>query len=247
MPMFQTLTDDGNALQISDGFMNYSFIQKVTVNTTARSESSDLAKEGGIVANTRAWSLTVAGNNPVLVVTGNSSVVQLSRTKSGGNFTFTGWCGVNNAGTGAVSSFVAYVFDRPSVNGDGKYFVLRDAAGDVVFDASCRYMKVVGLINTAAGVTSVTIPSGKTYGTILGGCGGKMSSSSMSHGSEALWKAQVLVSRMVANVSGANVVALERFFYSFVNYSSSIPTPIPPYGTYGNLNIVAPVVDLTGY
>jgi hypothetical protein len=247
MAMFKAVTDSGNVLQIGDNWMGYAFIQRLTVTTTARTESSDVAKEGGVVANTRAWSFTITGDNPIVAVAGNNSAVLLGRAQNGASFTFTGWCGVGADGASAVNSFTVYVFDRPSLVGQGKYLRIRNGAGQVLFDATCKYMRVVGLIDTAGGVSSVTLPSGKTYGALLGGSGGKMVAEALSHGSESLWRTRVVVSRMTVNVADNVVATNERSFYNYVNYSSSIPTSVPRVGTYGDNNILSPILDLTGY
>lgn len=122
--------------------------------------------------------------NPVLVVSGDSSVVLIGREQVATNqFRFYGWTGItsNNA---SVASFVAYVFDRASVVGQQKYLIINDSNGTLVFDASCKYMKVVGVIDTLNGINSLAVPSGKVYGTMLGGTGGKMIATAASHGSE---------------------------------------------------------------
>lgn len=51
---------------------------------------------------------------------------------------------------------------------------------------------------------------------------------------------------MVSAIVGGLVQAVEKAFYTYVNYSSSIPTSVPSSGTYGNTNLLSPVVDLTG-
>jgi hypothetical protein len=62
-----------------------------------------------------------------------------------------------------------WIFDKPGIASPPKYFVVRNAAGEVVFNANERYMRVAGVMQVN-GITggSLTLPSGRTYASYFG-------------------------------------------------------------------------------
>jgi len=73
-----------------------------------------------------------------------------------------------------------------------------------------------------------------------------MIATAASHGSEVKWRTNVAAARVVSTIVGSLVQVVEKAFYTYVNYPSSIHTSVPPRGTYGNMDLLSPVVYLTG-
>ncbi|MCD9005242.1 hypothetical protein LDO31_03135 [Luteimonas sp. XNQY3] len=228
---FESVNDDA-AIQIDDTFANFAYVQSVAVQPVASTDQSAQAGTG-------RWSFSVQGIDPLLAVSAPDGVALDQRTQSGSVFNFSGLCET----TGSITF---YVFDRPVMGGSGQYLEIRNAANEVVFDASARYMRVMGQISSTGGAGSISVPAGRTYGALLGLSGQAITVAGGYVGGGPYWLVQVINERPFVRVSGG-VASYGRFrSHSWAQDGpSGVPTPNP--GQYGSPSLITPVVDITGY
>ncbi|WP_349782332.1 hypothetical protein [Xanthomonas arboricola] len=215
-----------NRVAISETWKNLAFASKQTITPTG----------AGVL---KAWTLTIAGTNPVLAFLGENNATLATRTQSGNSFTFTGFS--------TSGSFTACVFDEPNF-GRRDYLVITNPDTDQVhFDATLKYMKVRGLLQANANQGgSITLPAGRTYAALAGSTGNIMLAIGGLVGGGPQWQVQVLWRKGVVNING-NVASISAIDTAQDLRTGTSGTPQPPPGNYGQAWVRSPILDVTGY
>lgn len=227
---FMSRASNGDYIQIDDNYVNYAFVQKFGVQPTANTDTSASAGTG-------QWSFNVQGLDPIVVVVGDGVGMDM-RQQSGSTFTFTGK-------SNTTAQFAVYIFDKPVLAGSGQYLQIRNAANEIVFDATARYMRIMGNLGPGAS-NSIPIPAGKLYGYMLALSGQNIFVGGGIVGGGPYWLVQVINTRP-SGVVTTNAVTYVAFRTHFWTQDGQAGNPVPQPGGYGINNALIPVVDVTGY
>lgn len=142
-----SITRDNGSLQIDDMFMTYRLIAKGSVYVAEFN-----ANTGGGGAT-----LSIAGKNPTLFLSGGPLVAVIQKTVSGGVHTWK-----LMAKTSGTATY--YIFDEQVPSDSGFGLQLFDESGRLTFDSSSKLLRFVGSYQLAwASDGSLTLPSGRTY------------------------------------------------------------------------------------
>lgn len=203
-------------------------IDETYKNLALRAKGTFTASDGVVPV-----AITVAGVNPVVAVrsTGANSPVMLhSATDNGGG----SWTYRFLSKAGDVVTY--YVFDEPG-GAPAKYLVIRNAAGEICFNANEEYLipvsyQVYGWSNGGPN-SHVDLPTGRTYAAVQ--CSGDRGFSSAFLGT-GIWA--VAVFGVGAYFDATGVILEGKGMYS-----TSAATPLGNSPAYGRFLIV----DVTGF
>lgn len=231
------VVNDNNVLQIGDSWRNLEFRQKFGVNPSPVTRPGQA--DGG------QFEFTVWGQNPLVAFAGTNNAILTERVQNGNQFTFKGH-------TVQRGGFTVYVFDLPGQDGGGQYLLVKDAADQVVFDASRKYMRVVamlnGTLNPGAAGPAVDVGGGKTVAVLQGVNGGFLQVIGGFIGMGPDWRTETLNYRIVTNTSGSRAESAALAFSRVSNQMQTPNQPIyPSPGNYGRAYVFAAVLDVTGY
>lgn len=246
--------NDAGIEQVSLGGINLALVHKETISSSALWTSISGPLQSGL-----KYSFTVSAKKPVVAVATDQS------SKAGGIFAMTTNIGTDSwridlfactsqtqagsiAGTVQFSAATAaYVFDEAPAPTSGPGLALYDATGKCTFNALYPGVRVKQMLDDPDDVhsygTSVAIPSGKTYATIM----------RSNWGTQVIGSRNVTTGDMLANeyrdgVAGGLSGAAVRFgnasggdFYKypcFINGSIAVPHGSPGdvgtvYATFG--------------
>lgn len=143
--------NNANIIQIDNQYKNLAMKQKGTVSTVA-----------GVIpqfnSNIAYATITVSGVNPQLALIPSEAAVAALWyiSRSGSDFTF-------HIVSRAAATIPYYIFDNTTTGTAGAKLKMRDAAGNLFFDSSNKYLKVLGMLNTTGDETIVQLstPSGR--------------------------------------------------------------------------------------
>jgi len=226
---------DVDRVMISDRYKNLELRAKgtVTLDTPLTTNTTTSCVTGTVTF--------AGGANPVIAVAGGKCGM-LSLTVSGSTFTFT-------LVADAARTVTYYIFDEPVATVSNYGLVVRNAAGEVTFDALKKYMRVVATISgvpTDSTPLSVPIPAGRTCAIVLGYSGSNLTIIGGLIGGGPTWLVTVNNSLAMATISGATAIASrERLYYFQTSGNNGMPTP--DRGVWGTLGVNYLVVDVTNY
>lgn len=155
MPVGIEIRNNAGFIQIDGTYRNLSFDRKGTLATSNVAVDTSY----GTVA------LTGLSGFPAVMVQSAAGAFAIVTGFSGSS------CNLTIVAKGPVGTSVTYyVFTPPTVT-PSYGFEIRNAAGQVVFTAAHKYMKVVGEISgsastSGADTTTVTMPAGRTYAVL---------------------------------------------------------------------------------
>lgn len=155
MPVGIEIRNNSGFIQIDGAYRNLAFDRKGTMTT----DNVAVDTSYGTIA------LTGLSGFPAVMVQSTAGAYAIVTGFSGSS------CNVTIVAKGPVGTSVTYyVFTPPTVT-PSYGFEIRNAAGEVVFTAAHKYMKVVGEISGSASTSSadsatVTMPAGRTYAVL---------------------------------------------------------------------------------
>ncbi|MBQ4853228.1 hypothetical protein IMW82_00845 [Rhodanobacter sp. B2A1Ga4] len=220
--------NDGNALVIDGTYRNMSFRLKGTAVTTTVVDQF----------STVTVSLSGLSGYPCVAVKSSSGAWAAVRSYASGA------CLVDIVALGGVGTSVDYyIFDLPQpIAGDNAGLQVFNAAGDMVFSSSHRYVRIVGSITASAGPSlpsnSITLAAGKTYAVMQNNpmAYAKIVNQSPVPGEQDWY----LYSMRGCFKVASNVITAVASEFAAVHYGVTVP---PPY----SVAATGFVVDVTGY
>lgn len=147
MPVGLQAWNDGGLFQIDNDFRNLQFTQRIDVNTSNRSGS--------------IWYSDITFNNvntPIAAIYSPNKVFLLQLAKSGNSVTY-------RVFSNAQNGFVAVMlFDTSQSSGGNVGQQVFDSGGNLIFDSSRGYMKILDVISGEVPVNQFPMPSfGQSY------------------------------------------------------------------------------------
>lgn len=229
--------NNNNVIQIDNQYKNLAMTQKGTVTTIA----------GAIPQfnpNVAYASITVSGTNPqiALIPTEDAVASLWYISMSGANFVF-------HIVSRAAATIPYYVFDNTISGVGGAKLKMRDSAGNLFFDSSNKYLKIVGMLNTTNDdpVIQLSTPAGRQCAVLVSAGGYSYVNIAIAYIPPGLYQklemmrvAACAVNSSSNYVSGGPMELYTRFYTQ--------ESPVTPNNVgYGTNFAQFPVIDVTHY
>lgn len=228
--------NNNNIIQIDNTYKNMGLLTKGNV-TTVRDN-----KYSGTVS---LATLTIAGNNPqiALIPKESAPAAVMQRVKSGNNFTFT-------IVSSAPDTIPYYIFDYSVAGAAGAKLKMRDASGNLFFDSSANYLKIVGMMDVDDGqpdYTQQATPVGRKCAVLMSV--GAYEYAWIAAGSPTpnyyqiteKWTISAAAINSASNYAAAGIVNLRLFLK--LEYHTVQPTST----SFGTNQAQYPIIDVTHY
>jgi hypothetical protein len=145
MPAGFQIINDGGVVQVDQDFKNYALFSKTTISSWPSNWNSGT----GASVYSASVSVPASGSYVIALVTDSTSYASVMY---GGTV-------MAYRSTSGLPSVTAYVFAAPGASGASSGLQVFDAAGQVVFDAALKYMRVV----YAGAIPSRSLPNDVPY------------------------------------------------------------------------------------
>lgn len=234
---FLRVRNNDNIIQIDSQYKNLAMIQKGTVNTIA-----------GVIpqfnTNVAYATITVNGDNPQLALVPSEAAVAALWyiTKSGNSFTF-------HVVSRAAAAIPYYIFDNTISGTPGAKLKMRDAAGNLFFDSSNKYLKIVGMLNAQNGVPIVQIstPVGRQCAVLVSAGGYEYVHVVTNYIPPSLYQMAEFMRIAACAINSASNYASGGPMDLFTRFYTIDTTITPQNQSYGTNNAQFPVIDVTHY
>lgn len=229
--------NNNNIIQIDNQYKNLAMTQKGTVTTVA-----------GVIpqfnSNVAYATITVSGTNPqIALIPTEAAVASLWYiSKSGSSFVF-------HIVSRAAATIPYYIFDNTISGIAGAKLKMRDAAGNLFFDSSNKYLKIVGMLNTTDDdpVIQLATPSGRQCAVLVSAGGYSYVNVVTGYIPPSLYQKAELMKIAACAINVASNYAsggpMDLFTRFYIEDSPTTPQGI----AYGTNFAQFPVIDVTHY
>lgn len=183
-----------------------------------------------------------SGVDPLICIAGGTGSLILSRSQTGSVFTFR----ILFNSTSHLS-FTYYIFDEPTGLSGEQFFSIRNEQNQLVFNATNKYMRILGALDSDGTSTSVPFAGGRIAAILLG-VGGVLGDNTVAVAPNPQgWLASDGMRGSFARISGSTAF-IDVVEFSRNNWQGTYPDP-PPYTESGNWGTSVAnhlIVDVTG-
>lgn len=146
----QIMNADGVTVQVDDTYANLAVVEMGTIATNTATSAGG---NSGVTFSRSGL------KNPLIAVAGTTSQVAVAWLQNAGNGTW----GFNILAAGGVGTQCKYlIFDSPPATSPNYGFQVFDANGNITFDGSLRYLRVIDMqLNISTG--SIAYDASKQY------------------------------------------------------------------------------------
>lgn len=229
--------NNSNIIQIDNQYKNLAMRQKGTVTTVA-----------GVIpqfnSNVAYATITVSGTNPqIALIPTEAAVAGLWYiSMSGSNFVF-------HIVSREAATIPYYIFDNTLSGTAGAKLKMRDAGGNLFFDSSNKYLKIVGMLNTDndTPIVQVSTPAGRQCAVMVSAGGYSYANVVTGFIPPSLYQKAELMKLAACAVNAASNYVSGGPMDLFTRFYTEDSTITPQGVAYGTNQAQFPVIDVTHY